>query len=289
MLTFRYEFSKYLFIKACEQAFNNKKLLLLYYKHTLWCIGLTGGLHPPNNKKELCLISLKPRRNYIFIKYATTDTMPLISPSLLSADFGNLQHDLEMLNQSECDWYHLDVMDGVFVPNISFGFPVMQAMAKHATKPLDVHLMIEHPEKFLKEVKALGAKVMNVHYEACTHLHRVVQQIKAEGMMAGVTLNPHTPVSALEEIICDLDLVMLMSVNPGFGGQKFIEHTIDKTIRLRQLIERSGSKALIEIDGGVNRETGKRLVEAGADVLVAGSAVFKAADPVEEVHILKHL
>ncbi len=215
--------------------------------------------------------------------------MPLVSPSLLSADFGNLQHDLEMLNQSECDWYHLDVMDGVFVPNISFGFPVMQAMAKHATKPLDVHLMIEHPEKFLKEVKALGAKVMNVHYEACTHLHRVIQQIKAEGMMAGVTLNPHTPVSLLEDIIADLDLVMLMSVNPGFGGQKFIEHTIDKTIRLRQLIERSGSKALIEIDGGVNRETGKRLVEAGADVLVAGSAVFKADDPVEEVHILKNL
>ena len=149
--------------------------------------------------------------------------------------------------------------------------------------------MIEHPEKFLKEVKALGAKVMNVHYEACTHLHRVIQQIKAEGMMAGVTLNPHTPVSLLEDIIADLDLVMLMSVNPGFGGQKFIEHTIDKTIRLRQLIERSGSKALIEIDGGVNRETGKRLVEAGADVLVAGSAVFKADDPVEEVHILKNL
>lgn len=230
-----------------------------------------------------------PHRKHIFIIYATTNTMPLVSPSLLSADFGNLQHDLEMLNQSECDWYHLDVMDGVFVPNISFGFPVMQAMAKHATKPLDVHLMIEHPEKFLKEVKALGAKVMNVHYEACTHLHRVIQQIKAEGMMAGVTLNPHTPVSLFEDIIADLDLVMLMSVNPGFGGQKFIEHTIDKTIRLRQLIERSGSKALIEIDGGVNRETGKRLVEAGADVLVAGSAVFKADDPVEEVHILKNL
>lgn len=215
--------------------------------------------------------------------------MPLISPSLLSADFGNLQRDLEMMNQSECDWYHLDVMDGVFVPNISFGFPVMQAMAKHATKPLDVHLMIERPEKFIKEVKNLNAKVMNVHYEACTHLHRVVQQIKNEGMMAGVTLNPHTPVSLLEDIIGDLDLVMLMSVNPGFGGQKFIEHSVEKTQRLRELIDRTGSHALIEIDGGVNRETGKRLVEAGADVLVAGSAVFKAADPVEEVRILKNL
>lgn len=215
--------------------------------------------------------------------------MPLISPSLLSANFGNLQRDLEMMNQSECDWYHLDVMDGVFVPNISFGFPVMQAMAKHATKPLDVHLMIERPEKFIKEVKTLNAKVMNVHYEACTHLHRVVQQIKNEGMMAGVTLNPHTPVSLLEDIIGDLDLVMLMSVNPGFGGQKFIEHSVEKTQRLRELIDRTGSHALIEIDGGVNRETGKRLVEAGADVLVAGSAIFKAADPVEEVRILKNL
>ena len=161
--------------------------------------------------------------------------MPLVSPSLLSADFGNLQRDVEMLNESQCDWFHLDVMDGEFVPNISFGFPVMQAMAKHAQKPLDVHLMIVRPEKFIKEVKALGAKVMNVHYEACTHLHRVIQQIKAEGMMAGVTLNPHTPVSVLEEIICDVDLVMLMSVNPGFGGQKFIEHAVDKTRRRANL------------------------------------------------------
>ena len=215
--------------------------------------------------------------------------MPLVSPSLLSADFGNLQRDLEMLNNSECDWYHLDVMDGVFVPNISFGFPVMQAMAKHAQKPLDVHLMIERPEKFINEVKALGAKVMNVHYEACTHLHRVIQQIKAEGMMAGVTLNPHTPVHLLEDIITDVDLVMLMSVNPGFGGQKFITQSLDKTRKVRELIDRTGSKALIEIDGGVNRDTGLQLVKAGADVLVAGSAVFKAANPVEEVRILKHL
>ena len=215
--------------------------------------------------------------------------MAMVSPSLLSADFGNLQRDVEMLNQSECDWFHLDVMDGVFVPNISFGFPVMQAMAEHAQKPLDVHLMIVQPEKFVKEVKALGAKVMNVHYEACTHLHRVVQQIKAEGMLAGVTLNPHTPVSVLEEILPDLDLVMLMSVNPGFGGQRFIEHSLDKTKRLRDLVERTGSEALIEIDGGVNRETGKLLVDAGADVLVAGSAVFGAKDPAEEIKFLRSL
>ena len=215
--------------------------------------------------------------------------MTMVSPSLLSADFGNLQRDIEMLNASECDWYHLDVMDGVFVPNISFGFPVMQAMAKHATKPLDVHLMIVQPEKFIKEVKALGARVMNVHYEACTHLHRVIQAIKAEGMMAGVTLNPHTPVSVLEEIAPELDLVMLMSVNPGFGGQKFIPSMVEKTRKLRELLDRTGSKALIEIDGGVNRETGKLLVDAGADVLVAGSAVFGAPDPVAEVAALKAL
>ena len=213
----------------------------------------------------------------------------MVSPSLLSADFGNLQRDIEMLNASECDWYHLDVMDGVFVPNISFGFPVMQAMAKHATKPLDVHLMIVQPEKFIKEVKALGARVMNVHYEACTHLHRVIQAIKAEGMLAGVTLNPHTPVSVLEEIAPDLDLVMLMSVNPGFGGQKFIPSMVEKTRKLRALLDRMGSKALIEVDGGVNRETGKLLVEAGADVLVAGSAIFGASDPVAEVAALMSL
>ncbi len=215
--------------------------------------------------------------------------MAMVSPSLLSADFGNLERDIAMLNNSECDWFHLDVMDGVFVPNISFGFPVMEAMKRHAQKPLDVHLMIVEPQKFVKQVAALGAKVMNVHYEACNHLHRVLQQIKAEGMMAGVTLNPHTPVNVLEDIICEADLVMLMGVNPGFGGQKFIEHTVDKTRRLRELIDKSGSRALIEIDGGVNRETGRRLVEAGADVLVAGSAVFGAADPQEEIHVLRSL
>ena len=213
--------------------------------------------------------------------------MAMVSPSLLSADFANLQRDIEMLNESQCDWFHLDVMDGVFVPNISFGFPVMEAMARHARKPLDVHLMIVQPEKFVKEVKQLGARVMNVHYEACTHLHRVVQQIKAEGMMAGVTLNPHTPVSVLEEIAPELDLVMLMSVNPGFGGQKFITSSVEKTRKLRELLLRTNSQALIEIDGGVNRETGRLLVEAGADVLVAGSAVFRAPSPQEEIVALK--
>ena len=215
--------------------------------------------------------------------------MTMVSPSLLSADFANLQRDLEMLNDSQCDWFHLDVMDGVFVPNISFGFPVMEAMAKYAKKPLDVHLMIVQPEKFVKEVKKLGAQVMNVHYEACTHLHRVIQQIKAEGMMAGVTLNPHTPVSVLEEIAPELDLVMLMSVNPGFGGQKFITSAVEKTKKLRELLDRTGSKALIEIDGGINRETGRLLVDAGADVLVAGSAVFNAPSPQEEIIALKSL
>ncbi|MBF0950524.1 MAG: ribulose-phosphate 3-epimerase [Alloprevotella tannerae] len=213
----------------------------------------------------------------------------IVSPSLLSADFGHLADDIAMLNRSEADWYHLDVMDGVFVPNISFGFPVMEAMAKLATKPLDVHLMIVQPEKFVTQVADLGAKIMNVHYEACTHLHRTIQQIKGAGMMAGVTLNPHTPVSLLEDIIGDLDLVMLMSVNPGFGGQKFIEHAVEKTRRLKQLIKANGASTLIEIDGGVNRTTGKLLAEAGADVLVAGSAIFKAQDPEEEIHALKHL
>ncbi|MFC2487258.1 MAG: ribulose-phosphate 3-epimerase [Alloprevotella sp.] len=215
--------------------------------------------------------------------------MTMVSPSLLSADFANLQRDIEMLNQSECDWFHLDVMDGVFVPNISFGFPVMQAMARHAEKPLDVHLMIVQPEKFIPEVKALGARVMNVHYEACTHLHRVVQAIKAEGMLAGVTLNPHTPVSVLEEIASDLDLVMLMSVNPGFGGQKFIASSVEKVRKLRALLDRTGSKALIEVDGGVNRDTGRLLVDAGADVLVAGSAVFNAPNPQAEIAALRRL
>ena len=211
----------------------------------------------------------------------------IVSPSLLSANFGNLQNDLEMINKSECEWLHIDIMDGVFVPNISFGFPVLKYVAQLSEKPLDVHLMIVQPEKFINEVKALGAMMMNVHYEACPHLHRVIQQIKDAGMKAGVTLNPATPVSLLADIIADVDMVLLMSVNPGFGGQKFIPHTLDKIRELRALIERTGSHALIEVDGGVNEETAKALVEAGADVLVAGSYVFGAADRKEAVRQLK--
>lgn len=219
----------------------------------------------------------------------TDSRMPLVSPSLLSADFANLQRDIEMLNHSAADWYHLDVMDGVFVPNISFGFPVMQAMARYARKPLDVHLMIVEPQKFIPQVAALGAKVMNVHYEASVHLHRTLIAIREAGMLAGVTLNPHTPVGLLEEIAPEADVIMLMGVNPGFGGQKFIEATVEKTARLKELLLRTGSKALIEIDGGVNAETGGRLVAAGADVLVAGSAVFGAPDPEKEIARLKAL
>ena len=212
----------------------------------------------------------------------------MLAPSLLSADFGHLANDIEMLNKSNCDWFHLDVMDGVFVPNISFGFPVMEAMKQHALKPLDVHLIIERPEKFIPEVQRLGALVMNVHQEACVHLHRVLQQIRHTGMMAGVTLNPSTPVSMVEDVLQEADLVMLMSVNPGFAGQRFIEHTYEKVERLREMIDRRHLPTLIEVDGGVCRENAARLYEAGADVLVAGSAVFCAQNPVEEVDILKN-
>lgn len=213
----------------------------------------------------------------------------LIAPSLLAADFANLKGEMEMLNSSNADWLHLDIMDGVFVPNISFGFPVIESIAPLCKKPLDVHLMIVEPAKFIPEVKRLGAMMMNVHYEACNHLHRTIQQIHDAGMKAGVTLNPATPVSVLEDIIDDVDMVLLMSVNPGYGGQKFIEHTIDKVKKLGRLIESAGSKALIEVDGGVNADTGKRLFEAGADVLVAGSYVFASPDPIGAISTLKNL
>lgn len=213
----------------------------------------------------------------------------LIAPSLLAANFGCLQEDLSMLNESAADWLHLDVMDGVFVPNISFGFPVLESVNRLSKKPLDVHLMIVDPGKFVSEVKAIGADIMTVHYEACNHLDRTIQQIKEAGMKAGVCLNPHTPVHLLEEIITEVDIVLIMSVNPGFGNQKFIPYSIDKIKRLKELIVRKNSSALIEVDGGVNLETGKLLVEAGADILVAGSFVFKSENPKKTIAALKSL
>tara|TARA_B110000902_G_C14240041_1_gene562135 strand:- start:753 stop:1412 length:660 start_codon:yes stop_codon:yes gene_type:complete len=213
----------------------------------------------------------------------------IIAPSVLASDFANLQSEIEMLNKSEAEWIHIDVMDGVFVPNISFGMPVIQAIKKHAKKTMDVHLMIVNPDQFISSFKKVGADILTVHYEACTHLHRTLQAIRNEGMKAGVALNPHTPISVLEDVILDIDLICLMSVNPGFGGQSFIENTYKKVIQLKHMIEQSGSDAKIEIDGGVTDQNAHKLVTAGADVLVAGSFVFKAENPIETIKNLKEL
>lgn len=210
----------------------------------------------------------------------------IVAPSILSADFGNLQKDVEMVNNSDAQWFHIDIMDGVFVPNISFGFPVLKQIHKHAKKPLDVHLMIVNPDQYIKTFKEHGAEVLTVHYEVCTHLHRTLQAIKAEGMKTGVALNPHTNVSLLEDTIQDIDLVCLMSVNPGFGGQSFIENTYNKIAQLKEIINRKGAKTLIEIDGGVNHITAPKLLEAGADVLVAGSYVFGSENPTKTIEEL---
>lgn len=216
-------------------------------------------------------------------------TKPLIAPSILAADFANLQSEVEMLNGSQADWIHVDIMDGIFVPNISFGIPVTQAINSHAEKPLDVHLMIEKPENYVEAFKNAGAEVISVHYEACEHLHRNIQQIKALGCKAGVALNPHTNIQLLYDVIADIDMVCLMSVNPGFGGQKFIENTYRKVQELKELIDSANSSALIEIDGGVNQDNAPKLLESGADVLVAGSFVFNSSDPIDTIAQLKNV
>lgn len=213
----------------------------------------------------------------------------IISPSLLSANFYNLEEDIKMINNSEADWLHIDVMDGVFVPNISFGFPVIESIQSKCNKPLDVHLMIVDPDRYVERFAKAGAAIINVHYEACTHLHRTIQNIKAQGVKAAVTLNPHTPVCLLEDIIADLDMVLLMSVNPGYGGQKFIPQTVEKVRALKEMIDRKNLSTIIEVDGGVNLQTGQELISAGADALVAGNFVFKSENPLETIAELKKL
>ena len=239
--------------------------------------------------KILLLRTNNPKSNPLFLQNINSLKMSskLIAPSLLAADFGNLQRDIEMINQSEADWFHIDIMDGVFVPNISFGMPVLQAITKHTKKTIDVHLMIIEPDRYIKTFADLGSNILTVHYEACTHLHRTLQAIKAEGMKAGVSLNPHTNISLLEDTINDIDLVLIMSVNPGFGGQSFIENTYNKVKQLKELITRKGASTRIQIDGGVTTENAKALADAGADVLVAGSFVFKSKNPLETIKQLK--
>lgn len=229
----------------------------------------------------------KIKKNNILLRVKKKEMSNIISPSLLSADFGNLSTDIQMLNNSEADWLHLDVMDGIFVPNISFGMPIIRKVRELSEKPLDVHLMIMQPERYIEEFKRCGADILTVHWEASTHLHRTIHQIKDHDMLAGVAINPHTPVSLLEDVINDVDLVLIMSVNPGFGGQKFIERTYQKVRDLKAIIERNGSEALIEVDGGVNLDNAPLLRDAGVDAFVAGNTVFKAADPMATISLLK--
>ena len=254
----------------CYTAFH-KRIPLLSFTQTLL------------NKNFIYLCNINPT----FAQTVQLMKSPIIAPSLLAADFANLQRDIEMINHSQADWFHIDIMDGVFVPNISFGMPVLEAITKHTKKPVDVHLMIIDPDRYIKTFADLGTNVLTVHYEACTHLHRTLQAIKAEGMQAGVALNPHTPVAVLDDIITDIDVVCLMSVNPGFGGQHFIENTYAKIEKLKDLISTKNASTLIEVDGGVTDKNAKLLMQAGADVLVAGNFVFKSENPIQTIADLK--